>query len=489
MRHKISALLLIAVCTIMTAACEKVALIDARDYGRIRIDSVFPARGPAGSYFEVYGDNFTFEKEDVQAFMGTTPLKVVNASVEKLLLKLPDNITPGEVKLIFKRIHPVHPHSGDAMDSMAITRLFELAPATVPTPGLTAFITPSGGAGNTVLIKGYNFSTLHDSQVWFGGIRSERMELTDTTMRVKIPAGVPEGATTAYVEQNGQRSRMLPFTILKPLPQIKTLYYTSSGQIFVANNQDAFFTAELLYGYDQNVGGAFDLRADHKKNILYWIDYNTSAIMYAPMDGSGPVETFYTYDADFDNAPYKFELSGDKMYVSVFKNSGGVEIREINIDGSGTPKTLYSFPDSYPSYMRIYEKTGKIYWVEDKVIMSANIDGSGDKTKVFEVASNEEIAYFDIDDKDSKLYVRMSGQTTGMIQIRQIDLNGSKPPVPFVTDGRPGYVLVDRALGLLYWLDVTDQAGILYRTDASASFREKVGDNVRAADSFIFDME
>ncbi|GAA4910196.1 IPT/TIG domain-containing protein [Mucilaginibacter defluvii] len=158
-------ILLLAIITgIGISGCNKESLIDVRDGGRIRIDSVSPGKGPAGTYFEVYGDNFTYLTTDVTASIGGKTLTVISASITKLLLKLPADAVAGPLTLKFNRDNST-PNSGGAMEKEITTSLFRVDAAAVPGPILRAVDPVSAGAGKSVVLKGYNFSLQHNPQI------------------------------------------------------------------------------------------------------------------------------------------------------------------------------------------------------------------------------------------------------------------------------------------------------------------------------------
>jgi hypothetical protein len=237
---------LAAVTVFFTSGCRKESSIDLKEFGRIRVDSLSQNNLPAGAYLQVYGDNFTFNASDVSANIGNTKLLVIDASVTKLLLKLPDNATSGTLTLHFNRAQSSLPNSADFMENTITTSNVQIIPTAVPKPILLSVSPVSGNAGRTITIKGYNFSQQHDPQVWFGMAKGDRVAVSDTTITVKVPTAAVVGGTTISVAQRTFHSNSISFNVLKPMPEVDAVYFTSQ-EIFMSVKIKMVFLPNSYY--------------------------------------------------------------------------------------------------------------------------------------------------------------------------------------------------------------------------------------------------
>lgn len=476
--------ILAAITGIVISGCRKESPIDLRDLGRIRVDSLSQNILPAGAYLEVYGDNFTFNASDVSATIGNTKLLVIDASVNKLLLKLPDNATSGSLTLHFNRAQSSLPNSADFMENTITTSNIQINPTAVPRPILLSVAPVSGNAGRTITIKGYNFSQQHDPQVWFGMAKGDRIAVSDTTITVKVPTAAIVGGTTISVAQSTFRSNSVSFDVLKPLPEVDAVYFSMQGNIYVSQNTNDVFAAKLLYDIAAT-SFPYPLRMDASRQMLYWLDQNNAEIVQAPTSGIGPLNTIYSYATE-NNIPIDFSIdkTNNKLYMVLLEDATGeTGVFELDINGTGNAKKLYGFPTESPAIVKPGAAKGKLYWVETlpvTKVVSADINGSGNKSTIYQPSADERIESMDIDDTAGKLYMIIY-ISNGQKQLVQVDLLDGKNPKVITTDIGLSSLWVDKSAGLIYWN--SSSSGRLYRSDVSGSFIEMISADIASAET------
>ncbi len=145
------------------------------------IASVSPRYAPEGASIVVNGANFS---PDTQVRMGAVP--VVDLSIEStelLRFRIPTGAT-GALRITTS--------SGSATSTMTVG---------YPAPTLTSFAPTVGHSGQTITIVGSGF--FGSPMVRFGAVRSTVSFVSSTSMRVLVPANVPDSANLVVTTPGG----------------------------------------------------------------------------------------------------------------------------------------------------------------------------------------------------------------------------------------------------------------------------------------------
>ena len=145
---------------------------------------------------------------------------------------------------------------------------------------ITSFVPISGPAGSIVTIKGSNFGTdASGITIKFGGITVTPFSLTNTEIKIKVPAELPKGATTIEVQRGTGKKVSIQYTVEDPIVGI----WTSEG---VGN------VAPLLYGAPFNVRKIVaTFKADGSYLVVQTDSNNTSLTLtgtYVATTGTAP---------------------------------------------------------------------------------------------------------------------------------------------------------------------------------------------------------
>lgn len=144
---------------------------------------------------------------------------------------------------------------------------------------ITSVVPISGPAGSTVTIKGSNFGTVAtELSIMFGGIAITPTSLTDTEMKLKVPAALAKGATNIEIQRGSGKKVTIQFTVEDPIVGV----WTSQG----AN------VAPLLYGAPFNVRKIVaTFKADGSYLVVQTDSNNTSLTLtgtYVAAAGTAP---------------------------------------------------------------------------------------------------------------------------------------------------------------------------------------------------------
>lgn len=105
---------------------------------------------------------------------------------------------------------------------------------------LTNIVPLSGPIGTTVLIKGRDFGTDPAAlTITFGGVVVTPVSVTDTEIKIIVPASLPIGATSIKIKKGTGQQKELQFTIEDPIVGVWT--------------SDSTNVAPLLYGPPFNI--------------------------------------------------------------------------------------------------------------------------------------------------------------------------------------------------------------------------------------------
>ena len=181
---------------------------------------------------------------------------------------------------------------------------------------------------------------------------------------------------------------------------------------------------------------------------VYWGDQNGS-VRVGNLNGSGSPSTLFSDPG----GPFGVAIdpAAGRIYWGDF-GSGGIQ--GGNLDGSGSPATLYTTPSRYPFGVAVDPAAGKIYWSDPNSgrIWVANLNGSGSPAILYTDTGGFPTGLA-VDPAAGKIYWADNGPGT----IRVANLNGSGSPATLYTDnataGDPLGVAIDPAAGTIYWTD------------------------------------
>ncbi len=207
------------------------------------------------------------------------------------------------------------------------------------------------------------------------------------------------------------------------------------------------------------------LALDAGAGKLYWDD-DFGRIQRANLDGSDYEVLVDT--GSFTQPPISLDVSGGKMYWSVFSLDGTNKIRRANLDGSSI-EDLVSL-GTFPTQQMTVDPVGqKIYWSEvlPTAIRRSNLDGSN----VEDVVTQNIVLprSFAVDSAGGKIYWTEEQDHT----IRRADLNGANAE-DLVSQGLvlPNGIRLDVDDGKMYWTDVG--AGAIRRAELTGANVEVV---------------
>lgn len=176
------------------------------------------------------------------------------------------------------------------------------------------------------------------------------------------------------------------------------IYWATFNEGIRVGNLDGSGTAQFIgpnYANEGQISGEV-IAIDPAANKIYWANWGQNAIRVGNLDGTGMPESLYTGEEGVQGLaidPVAGKIYWSTHYAAV-RNNGVPDprgmIRVGNLDGSGTPKTLYR-GELGPNGLTIDPAVGKLYWTSGtsgySSIKVANSDGTG-KVKELYVYSN-----------------------------------------------------------------------------------------------------
>ena len=138
---------------------------------------------------------------------------------------------------------------------------------------------------------------------------------------------------------------------------------------------------------------------------------------------------------------------------SIYWSTTGGAIQVGNLDGSGSPTTLFS-GENGPLGVAIDPAANKIYWGNFDAIRVGNLDGSGSAANVFGGQANP--SGVAIDPAANKIYW---GDTINAVRVGNLDGSGAptnlftEPDLGGGIEGQPLGVAIDPAANRIYWTD------------------------------------
>lgn len=339
-------------------------------------------------------------------------------------------------------------------------------------PVLTSLDPTNGLPGVAVTITGENFGEeAAVLQVLFGDTEATISAVTNTSISTSVPENLAEGELQVSVSRNGiNAANTLSFTV-NPLPvDVKTAYWTTMDGILRGEITDTGVNITTLYDADsEGFTTATGVAVDFTGQMIYFTS-STSGVNRAPLGGEGPIELLYEA---VNSADLAIEPKSGKIYF--FSIDEGAEksfIFKGDMDGSGDLDTLYSFdytlsfetflyegPEPYTPKLLLTEN--RIYWTETGInprVMVGSITGDVAPQVLF---SSDELIRptgIAIDPVNQKLYIADNGASEGLEStIFSGNLDGSGTLSVLVASGdnvrSPSDMEIDSENGFVYWLN------------------------------------
>lgn len=470
--------LLIAIIITLLTACRK-NVLDVRDFGKVVIDSISPGSGPSGIHIIVYGNNFSYEPPEVKARLNNLDVQVLEVSPSRMKLYIPEGAVTGKLHFTFNRKNPTNTqfdYSGQ-LDTAADGPELIIDESIIPPPAIEQIVPAEGKAGDTVSIKGFNFSE-GNCKVLFGGEEAIITEMTLTQIKVQIPKIAP-GAVSLITQQGTHTVTAGNFLVQETPAGVKEIYWAASDGITGSISKaviDESGNANILelYGAADGLGNTtLGLKADVEHGFVYWIDNNN--VYRGTTDGAAPGTLIYTdpgpviADMDIDN--------NGRVYISSWSSTlpGHHSIKRFNGDGTGAVEELYQLPgEPMVNGLKVHVTTGKIYWTEfiSLSVFEGSIDGHlvQPAKLLFDasdgIASPANIA---LDPASGHLYIMDNGNN--VIHKGALDGSGSLQQLPVLGTDILGAsdIEIDPVNHFLYWhlYDYVNGAVIRCKTDGT----------------------
>lgn len=459
------------------AACKK-EVVDVRSFGKVIIDSITPGTGPSDMYVRVLGKNFSYKTTDVKVSLNNLDIPVIQVSPNSMLLYIPKGAVTGRLQFAFDRKNPtneLYNYAGQ-MDTVAEGPEVIINELLLPELMVEKIVPANGKAGDTITIRGYNFSDGH-CKVLFGSVEGTITKVTATEIKVRVPKTTP-GKVVLHVQQGTQTVTAGEFLVDETPAGVKEIYFTTSngaeGTISKAIiDEFGNATIQELYGVADNIGNAMGLKADVANNTVYWIEGN--AIYSGSTDGTAPKKLIYT-DAGPVIADMAFDNNG-RLYVSCWSSvlPGYHAIKRLNADGTGTVEELYQLANEpWPAGMKVDVTTGKLYWTEymSLSVFEGSINGQLTQPAKLLFDASDGITSpgnIALHPADGHMYIIDNGNN--IIFKGALDGSGTLQalPVPKTDMAGPSDLEIDPVNRYLYWhfTDYTDGAVMRCKTDGT----------------------
>jgi DNA-binding beta-propeller fold protein YncE len=239
----------------------------------------------------------------------------------------------------------------------------------------------------------------------------------------------------------------------EPLPD--TIISMRAGQILrpwgniVGAGACLALLGALIVGLLSSAGATPTPRVASGGGYIYWSAGQGNAVRYGNLDGSGTPQTLFAEGNNTRPQGVAIDPAAGRIY---WANNEGDTIRVGNLDGTGTPSTLYTEPNnSFASTVAIDPVAGKIYWANSAsgVIRMGDLDGSGPASDLF----TGEVVPFSLalDRASGKLYWLQRG-VPGLVRVGNADGSGSATTIHTDFGSNVGGLAVDLAAGKLYWV-------------------------------------
>ncbi|MEN7550514.1 IPT/TIG domain-containing protein [Rapidithrix thailandica] len=332
-------------------SCEK----DGDEDPVLRIESIEPLTARVGDVVLIKGKGFdAIGSQNTVLFSGEVVSPVFEASSTALKVLVPEGAQNGPLT--------VKVGKQSAVSSQEFTLDTSLG-----APSLTGITPPNGIAGIEITLNGTGFgSDPSVVKVYFGESEVEVSSINNTDIKVKVPVLEP-GVVQVRVVREEQASNTLDFTVDPTPVNVRTVYWTTSEEVYKGEINETGAELTKLYELNGNNG----IEVDVEGGKIYWANYLETKIFSAPLDGSEEPEVLFDA-ADGLKFPggIAIDLDNGRIYVTDADFGEYHHIMGGNLDGSGTLEKLYALPvdpDTYAPYpygikLQILEE--KLYWTE-----------------------------------------------------------------------------------------------------------------------------
>jgi len=205
--------------------------------GQIRIDSISPSSGVAGTKVRIFGNGFSATKQDNNVTVNGAEVPIDTSSLSTILVTVSQNASTG----------PVEVRVG--------SRTAEGPVFTLVAPPVFAGIQPTQGiAGTLVTISGTGFDLV--TSVLFNGVATPITQRSSTQLQVAAPSSTTGNVTLAY---NGGNITGPVFTYL-PIPLIQEVEIVTLRQSYllirgINFKQDPATLIVLINGVNTAIAG------------------------------------------------------------------------------------------------------------------------------------------------------------------------------------------------------------------------------------------
>ncbi|QHS55467.1 hypothetical protein GWR56_07910 [Mucilaginibacter sp. 14171R-50] len=342
------------------------------------IENIAPTKGRTGDTVSITGVNYSATPaDDVVKFNGVNA-EIISATATKLMVKVPAGGSTGAVSVKVKN------------SEVATGPTFTYIQAAT----FTSFAPASAKTGDTIVVKGTNFSTIPaDNVVHFTGPQNNLftgtvIAATATQLQVIVPQGAVTGKIYLTVNSGTKLTSATDFTLVVPSPpngwtQVDQTVSPQTGIMSASSGSRMFFTngktgRNLYYSSDKgvtfnNVFNSLPLTKDTLKVNFIVADgnyfYITTNLGVVKTDGT--VFTKLIVNPNLPNLGFNgivaksdkvYLLSGQSYYISLnggtsfqVKNAslgGATRLDHIASDGGG--KYFYAID---PASNKFYRST------------------------------------------------------------------------------------------------------------------------------------
>jgi hypothetical protein len=198
---------------ILISACKKKPLDSVPEDKPIVISSIMPTSGLPGAEVTVTGSQFGTTISDVNVKINGTTAEVIAVTNESIRVKVKTGTTSGKLVVTVKGKEVQGPDF--SISNVLITEIYP----------------KSALAGETVTLTGTNFGTDKTKvSILFGNTPAEITELTNTSIKTKVPINFEEGKIILKVLDSEIES---PFTFLNDVSGIVDESFTNSLSNFI----------------------------------------------------------------------------------------------------------------------------------------------------------------------------------------------------------------------------------------------------------------
>jgi DNA-binding beta-propeller fold protein YncE len=194
-----------------------------------------------------------------------------------------------------------------------------------------------------------------------------------------------------------------------------------------------------------SLGGPTVARA---ADSIYWTDEISGEIRVANLDGTGTPKTLY--GASVLPTGLALDPANGKLYW--FSKSGGAwGLREGSLDGSESPRTLFS-PVS-PEGLATDPGTGKLYLADGGKIEMANLDGTGAIQTLYDGSVTEPVGYpwgLAVDDTTRNVFWTDQG-SVGAVRVASLDGRSPSDQAIFPNQAYAYGIAIDPVTAKAYW--------------------------------------